>query len=672
MKNVKCRVKKRKEESTIHKKQFLRSLILLLGLVVAAILVVWSNLWERVNTNVPILLGSPQEPSETITSAVTYEQTFDSIGSFNRIELQFKTFDRENLLHTIVELKDNETGTVLSTWNLDNHSIDEKKMTQLPLEETVKKGVYKLKVSSDNSDPETAIAIYLQDDGKYEGELTIGEEKQEKDISISLYKQTNSGYIRLIIIMIVSIIMAWVGYLLFMVFKAELWKSTFILLMGFGCIYMGIFPAGSTNDAWRHYVTTYEYCNQLLGITHSPRGTVMMRQDDATALSRYHFTREYTKGNSLGSPDKVRYEAEIDGFSLSCIDDTLVDSGRKEIGTGSLDTYIVSYFPATIGLLLGRVLSLGTIPCTILARFFALLSVAILVSAAVKITPVGKEIIFLLSLLPIFLQQASGFSYDGLAFGFAFLFIALCMKVKMQTYSISITDYILMLLSTIGLCACRMGMYAILICLLLVIPSRIMKKRYKIFLIFVGITTVLVTYGGKYLGTASETTGDEAMLNLGSPIHHPIKVGLLFISSIVENIDTYWGGIFGVRMGWSEVIPPYFCAFIFALLLLVVSLSKDGTPSLEQRSRIIYLIPPLFILAFCLLAMYVGENKHATEWNIWGVQGRYFIPVLPLVFFQIQNQWVVLKKNICPAIMSIFCGWEVVEIFYLMRAYLIR
>jgi len=651
---------------SVTKKQILKSLLLPLGAVAVVTLFALANLPGRVNTKVQILTSEPKEVSAPIITSATYEQTFKAIGSFSCIELQFETFARENQMHTQVELKD-ETGNTVHVWALDNNSLTSE-VTELTLEKAVKKGTYRLSVSSDNQDVETSVGIRMQDVSKCDGELTINGEKQDKDIAVGLYQKTNIGYIRFVFVMIAAVVMAWVAYLLLMVFKPELWKSAFILLLGFGCVFMSIFPAGCANDTWRHYVTAYEYSNKLMIIPYSSSGTVMMRKDDADELQRYFAT--YSNANRKASI--LQYDAENDEFSLLCKNAAIVDSGRNDLYRGSSSTAIVAYFPAVIGLTVGRLLALGTIPCMYLARFLSLLAVAALVAVAIKVAPVGKEIFFLISLLPIFLQQIAIFSYDGLAFGYSFLFIALCIKAKYQTSAITMTDYILLMLSAMGLCACRMGMYIVLLCILLLIPKNTMGKWHKGFLAATGITAVVILYGGQYLGGASGAVSTESALNLGSPFQHPIRVGLLFLSSIIENIDVYWGGMLGSQMGWSEAIVPYFCVLVFVVLLLIVSLSDDGVPSLDTKSRAVYMVPPIFTLAFCLLTMYVGENHRATAWNIWGVQGRYFLPVLPLVFFQVQNRWVVLKENVRPRIMTLFCGWEVMEIFYLMRAFITR
>lgn len=650
------------------KKQFLKSLLLLLGLVVVAAVSVRANLWGRVNTKAIILLSNSERASDPITSVTPYEQDVTAIGSFNCMGLQFETFDRKNQGRTKIELKDSKTGSIIETWEFDNDTLTGERM-ELSLKETARKGRYKLNVSSNNPASETAVAIYMQDGSKCDGALTVGGEKQDNDIAIDLYKRTNIGYTRLILIVAAAIAMAWVAYLLFMIFKPEFWKSAFILLVGFGCIYMFIFPAGSANDSNVHYVTVYEYSNKLLNVPFSSSKTIMMRRDDAEELQRYYST--YHK-NKYKSPSLAMYEEEYDEFSLWCTDKAMVDSGYEDLDSRNHYINAVAYFPLIVGVTIGRLLSLGTIPCMFLARLLMLLSVAALISASIKIIPDKKEILLLLSLLPIFLQQITAFSYDGLAFGFAFLFVALCLREKDRASKITFFDYILLVLSTMGLCACRMGMYIVIMALLLLIPKTVLSMRQKMFLFFIGGITVLFLFADMYLGSAAKLLKSGGTVTEGLLVQRLWRIALLFLSTIIENADVYFGGMFGGRMGWNEAVSPWFCVFGFVVLLLLVSFAEEKTPALRWKDRVIFSVPPILVLGFCLLSMCGLESSSVSEWQIGGVQGRYFIPVLPLAFFQIQNKGIILKKNARAVITTIFCSWELIEIYYLMKLYLTR
>jgi len=629
-----------------------------------------ANLRERIKTEAVILPLAAKTESTPITEKECYTQRFKSDGTFNQIRLKFCSYGRENKSSTTVQLTVPSTGEVLGNWEVDNNSIGNDEIT-FALKHETGKGVYQLIVEGHNPEAETSIGIYLQDSSVYDGELLISGIVQNQNISIGLYQKTNIGYYMLIIVLSAAVLCTWIAFVLIFIWKLEWWKTAFVLIMSFGCVYLAIFPSVCVNDSWKHYITAYQYSNDFWGIKPSKEGTVMMRKDDYDEYCRF-----WKLGNYPGTGISPYFE-EFDEFSIWCQDSSLVDCGARSLAnTGGSASSIVASFPQALGLTLGRILSMGTIPCLFLARFFQLFAVSALISTAIKILPKGKEIFLMIALLPIFLQQITAFSYDGIAFGFAFLFIAFCIKLKTQMKNVSVCNCMFLLIATVGLCSCRGGMYIFLLILFILIPKQVLGKGLKIYLLGMGFFTLLLFFGGSYFSASTVVTGKSELI-WGSPLQHPINVGLHFVSSVIDNIDIYWFGLFGNRMGWHEAIIPYSITFGFIVMLLIASLSvyntdQDCAEFIDAKTRFVYLLPVVLTFGFCICVMYLGNNEHATKWNIWGVQGRYLIPVIPLLFFQIENRFVVLKKNIKPAMAYMFCVWEVVEIFYLMRIYVIR
>ncbi len=645
--------------------KWLVSFIVLAVISAVVLLFAISNLHGRIKTEAQILAPKAETASAPISSGVTYEQSFASRGTFNRIQLFFAPSGSPNTGATTVELY-TASGNSITRWEIENSTITEDPVLLELDGGAQEKGDYRLTVSSDSPDPGTSAGIFLQQGSIYEGELRIDGEVQESDISIGLYQQTNLGYFLLTGILLLSLICLWVSFILLFIYKTALWKTAIVLLMGFGMAYLFIFPSGTVNDTWRHYITVYDYSNDLLGIPKDDSGTVMMRKSDLDTYVRY---RALPNRN----PCIDQYFEEFDEFSWQCADKTLVASGETSLVTrGNNASSMVAYFPQIVGLTVGRLLSLGAIPCIFLARFIQLVCVALMIGFAVKLTPVGKEVLLLLSLTPIFMQQITALSYDGVAFGFAFLLIALCVKFRFEKTAVSTESYIAFLFSTMGLAACRGGMYIVLLALLFIIPNAVLSLWKKLFAGLIGIFTTLAFYGNVYFNVSS-SAGNETALNLGSPFEHPVQVGMAVVSSLIENVDTYVGGMFGQQMGWSSSTIPFTLTFAFLLLIMIVSLSVDGTPpTFSAKDKAVLFLPILFTVGICFFMMYVGENWKATVWNIWGVQGRYFIPVLPLAFLMLRNRFIVLKKDIRKIVIYLFCNLEVLAFFSLLRVYLIR
>lgn len=646
-----------------HQRIWLKALMLTVGFGILITIFAVSNLRDRIKTDAIVLApGTPKE-SVPIVNHEPLVQTFKANGTFNEIRLKFCIYGNETESSVNITLTDDTTNEVFGGWDITNHSVDTEIM-KLKLEREAGKGSYRLDIKGKNPNEETDIGIYLQDNSSYGGNLSIAGNEQKKVLYLGLCAETNVAIFFLIVVLSLAIFCTFVAYAVLFIYKLDLWKISFILMMGFGVVYIVIFPAGCINDSWRHYVTAYQLSNEILGIEKSQTGTIMMRKDDRNEFLRY---RSLDRVTSIST-----YYEECDEFSLHCRDDALTDCGEVSlIGRGNAASS-VAYFPQTFGLTLGRLLSFGTIPCMFLARLCQLTVVTILVSAAVAIIPYKKDVLLLIALLPIFQQQVTAFSYDGIAFGFAFLFIALCTKFNTMSEKPPEAILAIFLIVTIGLCACRGGMYIFLLFLLLLVPNSVLSKRTKLFVWGLGLFAVFTFFGISY-ASSSASARNASNLVYGSPFQHPVSVGLHVISSVIEGIDSYWAGSFGSRMGWSELIVPYFITFGFTIMLLLASLSNHTEKEMiDIKGRIICLTTIFLVVGFCFGTMYIAEGHRATQWYIWGVQGRYFIPVMPLLFFQVQNRVIVLKKNIKSMIIYSFCLLEVIEIFYLMRTFVIR
>ena len=171
--------------------KWLLSFVALVGISLIVLLFASSNLHSRVKTKAQILIPQAEKVSDPISSRTIYDQEFVSRGTFNQIQLFFTPFARSNEGTTKVELIDGNTNLSIGSWSFENakNITDEPILLDLDGND-LNKGIYRLKISSDNSNPDTSIGIFLQKGDIYEGELRVGDNIQESDISIGLYQKT--------------------------------------------------------------------------------------------------------------------------------------------------------------------------------------------------------------------------------------------------------------------------------------------------------------------------------------------------------------------------------------------------------------------------------------------------------------------------------------------------
>ena len=86
----------------------------------------------------------------------------------------------------------------------------------------------------------------------------------------------------------------------------------------------------------------------------------------------------------------------------------------------NIEGSLLLYAPAVLGMSAARLLSWGTVPMLLLARYMNLLVFALLARAGMRRLPFGKMTLFVLALLPINVQQCTSFSHDAMVHGLLF------------------------------------------------------------------------------------------------------------------------------------------------------------------------------------------------------------------------------------------------------------
>jgi uncharacterized membrane protein len=87
-----------------------------------------------------------------------------------------------------------------------------------------------------------------------------------------------------------------------------------------------------------------------------------------------------------------------------------------------------------------------------------------------------------------------------------------------------------------------------------------------------------------------------------------------------------------------------------AILFFSVFASDDGKsrgyiPSIFQR--LFYLVISASVIGLSMLAMFLAWTSDTSP-VIEGIQGRYFIPIVPLVLFSIKNRYAITQKWYVP------------------------
>ena len=325
---------------------------------------------------------------------------------------------------------------------------------------------------------------------------------------------------------------------------------------------------------------------------------------------------------------------------------------------------LIRHFPQFVGMLVGEALHLPVLMYITLCEFFALFFYIIICNIALKKMPFKKELFMMIMLLPVCCQQMASFSYDVMLNSFSFLFIASVFENAFIKDKVTNKDFIKMFLMIFVIFICKMP-YALLLFLIFIIPlkkieltffnKKISGEKFNIkYLIFAFVILILLffLFYEKLVKLSIFRILLASLKNLPGTLklyYRTIKLfGIGYFETIVGNL-----GWFDVKVSAFFEIFVYISLFIFTFNENKEEFKKNNF-SLKQLLIIFFVV--LALIYLIILAMFEWtlfctnipnyDKLSIIEYQnyinilpfIGGVQGRYFIPIVPLILIPIKSK----------------------------------
>ncbi|MDO4404636.1 MAG: DUF2142 domain-containing protein, partial [Atopobiaceae bacterium] len=438
------------------------------------------------------------------------------------------------------------------------------------------------------------------------------------------------------------------------------------------------FTPGSVPDETSHYRVSYVYANLI-----TPGfGPCTMRAQDCEFLKNMRSTVKWERFEQMDQASLLCENSQPIEHDL-LLYQPLWGNDPEERGLA----YMVSTCPAylkvgsTLGLLVGRACGLGPLPCFMLGRLGNMAFCCLLIGAALNIAPMGREAMVAVCLLPMSVHEIGSLSYDGPILAIALISLALLLRAITRKDLLGRGELAQMCASLLLLGPCKM-VYAPLSCLALFIPSSRFERRghealLKVLLVampFVGIALFRWDkLSALLLGTPAEEAGalDRRMNDYG---HFYTLRGLLedvphmlrMFAATIRARGLFWvRTMVGGRLAHLQRNLSHFqlVPYLYLLLLLVAlpstSRPRPPAPGLFDVSCTILFAATVF----CVL---LGEAliwTFDTETLVQGVQGRYFIPALPLLLLPLTCMRPI-KPQVHDLLALVFAGADVAYLIH--------
>ena len=137
-------------------------------------------------------------------------------------------------------------------------------------------------------------------------------------------------------------------------------------------------------------------------------------------------------------------------------------------------------------------------------------------------------------------------------------------------------------------------------------------------------------------------------------LSHPAETVKLFVNTLRINLSEWLYQAVGSRLSGLSMEVTGWKITGYIILLVLASLSAKGDESrISARERVGFLGAAGLVIFLILLTMLLNWTTQG-EQLIQGIQGRYFIPVLPLIWMSLNNRALCWKEN--PKRVLILCA----------------
>lgn len=419
-------------------------------------------------------------------------------------------------------------------------------------------------------------------------------------------------------------------------------SKIFICVVPITClIFMFVMPMFRSHDELRHWLKAYEISEGTL-VSKVIDGEVQSELPAAVANGVNKYWRNIKYSDVLKS---MKNELDKNDKKLHSM---------KEVALYSP----VQYLPQSLGISVTKLFTNKVMYMAYMARFFNMIFCLMLVYLAIKITPIGKKTILLISLFPLSIEAFSSMSPDGMTIGIILLFIAYVLKLKFGDELVKKKDIVILTILSIGIALCKIVYIPIVLLMLIVPKEKFKESKYKyitlipIIIISFFINLLWLKIANSFLTLSSAGDSSNKVTQI---LKNPIKYLQTVLYTINYYGDSYVNTLFGSVLAWGEYVKLYYIVpFTFGMLFLFDSTTSKSLKNKFNKFDIILIVCICIVIVGLIFTSLYVQWTDANESNtIQGVQGRYFIPIMFLVAIILSNMKInteYKEENITKAI----------------------
>jgi len=397
------------------------------------------------------------------------------------------------------------------------------------------------------------------------------------------------------------------------------------LASGFGLAFALITPPLQAPDEERHLVRAYGISEgHLLPIQEEGRAVVIVPREVAQLWVRIG-------GNEIAFRPEVKQDL---GLLREAFREHPVGEEREAVRFPSYYSPLV-YLPGALAIAAMRAVEAAPIAYVTPGRLLYLLAYCAIIFHALRRAPAHRWTLAAIALLPMSVFQAAAISADGLTVAFAFA--AFVELTRLQGGEAPLTWRALL---PFALWSALLGLtkpvYLPLAGLALLLPARRFPSRREHLLSLGCVAASALPLAAWMLAlspydVASLRDGADP----GAQVEHLLKQPQDFLAAVVRSLWhgawKIWLDTFVGVLGYLDTrLPGAFYTAVPVGLCVIAALDGGPTSPISGVLRIFYAAIGIALTGLVMLSAYIGWNAIGHP-VVWGVQGRYFLPIAPLM-----------------------------------------
>lgn len=582
--------------------------------------------------------GEKQEATgviENIETGTEITQSFHAIGNnLEKIVLDFEPYKEDTNCggKVLVGIKDSE-GKIIQEKEITRNYVREKTQYILKFQKQKDSAGKQYSIYIKFNDLEEAERFYtlkMTNHNEFAGnQLYINGEEQPN--SSLIFQEFNRSNIRVtIFVVVLGIMIVGVYVISYIIYKKKDLKieTIFLMITPFVCLFFLItMPTFKNHDEYFHWVKAYEVSQGCLmtPVEDEIQGSMM-----PTSVPNV-CPKDWIEMNYQEVAKKLKNSLPLDKETKE-----IVDTQTAAVYFG------IPYIPQAVGIAIARIFTDNTYLITYVGRLTNMIAAMVLLYFAIKIMPFGKKLLLIPTMIPIATEAFSSLSLDAMTISMSFLYIAYILQLAFgKKEKIEIKEKITLLVMSIIVALCKI-VYLPLVGLILIIPKEKFKNKNNKsklidFCMIAGVAVIINLIWLKIAnGYLSNFREGDSKIQILLALQNPIQYIQTFIYTINLNGSNYLLSLFGTDLGWGELIKLYSIVpySLLAIYLFTTVIEEEIKNKFKTYQLVWIALVVLAIIALVFTSLYVQWSTIGNE-SIAGVQGRYFLPILPLIMLLI-------------------------------------